>query len=81
MDRRANALPTGGRYSRTLRMSTILSMEQLARIVDASAVSLDARVARALAHDGAGCVVARFTYWYTGRPPVFEAIVLRPPAA
>ena len=53
-------------------------MEQIARIVDADHVSLDARVARALTHDGAGCVVARFTYWYTGRPPVHEAIVLRP---
>ena len=52
-------------------------MEQIARIVDADDVSLDARVARALAQDGAGCVVARFTYWYTGRPPVHEAIVLR----
>ena len=54
-------------------------MEQIARIVDADAVSLDARVADALARDDAGYVVARFTYWYTGRPPVHEAIVLRPP--
>jgi hypothetical protein len=53
-------------------------MEQIARIVDADTVSLDARVARALAQDEVGCVVARFTYWYTGRPPVHEAIVLRP---
>jgi hypothetical protein len=52
-------------------------MEQIARIVDADTASLDARVARALARD-AGCHVARFTYWYTGRPPVHEAIVLRP---
>lgn len=52
-------------------------MEQVARIVDADALSLDARIARALALD-AECVVARFTYWYTGRPPVHEAIVLRP---
>jgi len=56
-------------------------MEQVARLIDADTVSLDARVARALARDGADCVVARFTYWYTGRPPVHEAIVLRPPGA
>ena len=80
MDRGANALPTGGRCSRCLRLPTISSMDQIARIIDASAVSLDARVASALAQDDADCVVARFTYWYTGRPPVFEAIVLRAPA-
>jgi hypothetical protein len=25
--------------------------------------------------------VARFTYWYTGRPPIHEALVVRPPAS
>ena len=55
-------------------------MEQIARIVDADAASLAARVARTLPADRADCVVARFTYWYTGRPPVYEAIVLRPAA-
>ena len=80
MDRRAISVSTAGRYLRPSGQPTISSMDQIARIVDADAVSLDARVARALAHDDAGCVVARFTYWYTGRPPVHEAIVLRPAA-
>ena len=49
------------------------------RIVDSDATSLETRVARAALALGAGCAVARFTYWYTGRPPVHEA-VLRLPA-
>lgn len=48
------------------------------RIVDSDAVSLDARVARAMLAFGAGCAVARFTYWYTGRPPVHEAVLRTP---
>lgn len=52
-------------------------MEPLARIVDGDLSSLELRVSRALAHDGGDCRVARFTYWYTGRPPVHEAILLR----
>jgi hypothetical protein len=51
-------------------------MEQVARLIDADAASLAVRVSRALQQD-ADCVVTRFTYWYTGRPPVYEAIVLR----
>jgi hypothetical protein len=55
-------------------------MEQLARLIDGDAASLDARVLRALERDGAaGCLVSRFTYWYTGRPPVYEALLLRRP--
>ena len=77
MDRWARPVPTACRYLRAYARPTISAMDQIARIVDADAVSLDARVSRALAQDGAGCVVARFTYWYTGRPPVHEAIVLR----
>ena len=45
------------------------------RIVDSDAHALDARVARAALALGAGCVIARFTYWYTGRPPVHEAVL------
>ena len=46
------------------------------RIVDGDLASLEERVRRAM-DDGAECVVARFTYWYTSRPPVHEAVVLR----
>ncbi len=52
-------------------------MEPLARLIDADRSSLELRVSRALARDGGDCRVARFTYWYTGRPPVHEAILLR----
>ena len=49
-------------------------MERVAQIIDADLRSLDARVARLVATE---CVVLRFTYWYTGRPPVYEARVYR----
>jgi len=53
-------------------------MEQLARLIDGDASSLDARVSRAVERVGAaGCVVSRFTYWYTARPPVYEAVLFR----
>jgi|1186.fasta_scaffold67444_2 hypothetical protein len=51
----------------------MLVMEPLARIIDADATSLDARVRRAMR--GRECLVTRFTYWYTGRPPVYEAVI------
>ena len=54
-------------------------MEPVARLIDGDAASLELRVSRALALDGGSCRVARFTYWYTGRPPVHEAILLRAP--
>jgi hypothetical protein len=50
---------------------------QVVRIVDGDERSLAARVARVLAALGPECTVLRFTYWYTGRPPVHEAIVRR----
>ena len=53
-------------------------MEQIARLIDADSGSLDARVMAVMDAGDAECVVARFTYWYTARPPVHEAIVLRP---
>jgi hypothetical protein len=53
-------------------------MVQIARFIDADALSLDSRVRRVLG-DSTELVVSRFTYWYTGRPPVHEAIVLRVP--
>jgi hypothetical protein len=49
----------------------------LIRIIDGDEGSLSSRVARALAALGPECTVLRFTYWYTGRPPVYEAIVRR----
>jgi hypothetical protein len=49
----------------------------LVRIVDGDERSLRARVARVVAVLGPECTVLRFTYWYTGRPPVHEAIVRR----
>ena len=52
-------------------------MEPVARLIDGDLASLELRVSRALALDGGACRVARFTYWYTGRPPVHEAILLR----
>ena len=46
------------------------------RIVDGDLDSLEDRLRWAM-DDGAECIVARFTYWYTSRPPVHEAVVLR----
>jgi hypothetical protein len=47
------------------------------RLVDGDEGSLSSRVARVLAALGPECTVLRFTYWYTARPPVYEAIVRR----
>jgi hypothetical protein len=58
-------------------MPTMMVMEKLVQIIDGDPASLEARVVRALAGDPLECVVARFTYWYTGRPPVYEALVFR----
>jgi hypothetical protein len=52
-------------------------MEKVVQIIDGDLASLEARVVRALAGDSPECVVSRFTYWYTGRPPVYEALVFR----
>lgn len=50
-------------------------MDDAIRIIDADERALNARVARASLTLGAACAVARFTYWYTGRPPVHEAVL------
>jgi hypothetical protein len=50
---------------------------EVVRLIDGDEGSLSARVARVLAALGPDCTVLRFTYWYTGRPPVHEAIVRR----
>jgi hypothetical protein len=47
------------------------------RLIDGDERSLTSRVARVLAGLGPECTVLRFTYWYTGRPPVYEAVVRR----
>ena len=56
-------------------------MEPVARLIDGDLGSLELRVSKALALNGGGCRVARFTYWYTGRPPIHEALLVRPPAS
>jgi hypothetical protein len=55
-------------------------MQDVVRIIDGDPASLEARIARMLAHVGSDWRVARFTYWYTGRPPIHEALLVRPPA-
>ncbi len=58
-------------------MPILLDMDDV-RLVDGDERALDARVAKVVAALGAGCAVSRFTYWYTGRPPVHEAVVQLP---
>jgi hypothetical protein len=50
---------------------------EVVRLIDGDEGSLSSRLARVLAALGPECTVLRFTYWYTGRPPVYEAIVRR----
>jgi hypothetical protein len=56
-------------------------MEEVTRIVDTDETSLEERVTGVLQRVGAACTVRRFTYWYTGRDAVHEAIVARSAAA
>jgi hypothetical protein len=60
-------------------MPTMNGMQEVVRIIDGDRASLEARVARALERVGEDWRVARFTYWYTGRPPIHEALIVRPP--
>jgi hypothetical protein len=58
-------------------------MDEVTHILeDTDAASLEARVLRVVEDDAEPCVVTRFTYWYTGREPVHEAVVrhVTPPA-
>ena len=55
-------------------------VEDVVRLIDGDPDSLEARVARALERVGSDWRVARFTYWYTGRPPIHEALIVRPPS-
>ena len=47
------------------------------RIVDGEQDSLERRIAVLLA-EHRGLVVSRFTHWYTGRPPLYEATLHAP---
>jgi hypothetical protein len=58
------------------RAPTVPDIE-VVRIIDGDERSLSSRLARVLAALGPECTVLRFTYWYTGRPPVYEAVVRR----
>ena len=50
---------------------------EVVRLIDGDEGSLSSRVARVLAALGPGCTVMRFTYWYTGRPPVHAADIVQ----
>jgi hypothetical protein len=56
-------------------------MEQVIRLTDADPASLERRLRHLLGREPPACRVARFTYRYTGRPPVHEAILIRSPRA
>ena len=47
----------------------------IARLADPDPSSLAARVARVTATLAGGYVVLQATLWYTGRPPVYTAVV------
>jgi hypothetical protein len=64
---------------RRARAADHRAMEDVVRLIDGDAESLETRIARALERVGADWRVARFTYWYTGRPPIHEALLVRPP--
>lgn len=48
------------------------------RMFDSSEASLTRRLQAEDLPEGS--VVSRFTYWYTSRPPAFEAVVTAPTA-
>ena len=54
-------------------------MQDVVRLIDGDQTSLEARIARMLEQVGEDWRVARFTYWYTGRPPMHEALLVRRP--
>jgi len=56
-------------------------MDQVTRLVDGDLTSLQRRIDRLLAQRPGECSVLRFTYWYTARPPMHEAILIRLPSA
>jgi hypothetical protein len=52
---------------------------EIARLIDADERSLRARVHELTAGLSEAFSVTHFTYWSTGRPPTFEAIVSASP--
>ena len=70
-------------YAASLWRATAASdhpdMEDVVRLIDGDQSSLEARIARMLEQVGSDWRVARFTYWYTGRPPIHEALLVPPP--
>jgi hypothetical protein len=56
-------------------------MVEVLRMIDSDAASLARRLDAALRELGDGHIADTFTHWYTTRPPVHEAVVLRPPGA
>jgi hypothetical protein len=54
---------------------------EVMRLIEGDKGSLSRRGARVLASLLCDCTVLRFTYWYTARPPVHEAVVHRASSA
>ena len=54
-------------------------MQDVVRLIDGDQTSLEARIARMLEQVGDDWRGPRFTYWYTGRHPIHEALLVRPP--
>lgn len=54
-------------------------MDHEIRLVDEDLASLQRRVDRVLAQEPEARTVLRFTYWYTARPPVHEAVLVALP--
>lgn len=48
---------------------------EIARLADADPASLAIRLARITAGLAGGYVVQQATLWYTGRPPMYTAVV------
>jgi hypothetical protein len=81
LDLRSSELVRAVATARRSRGRPCQAMDDVVRIIDGDAASLERRVARLLERLGSDWRVARFTYWYTGRPPIHEALVVRPPAS
>jgi len=47
----------------------------IARLIDGDEASLAQRVERVTATVAHEVSVRHFTYWYTGRPPAYEAVI------
>jgi hypothetical protein len=69
----------GASLRRSFARADHWGMEEVVRLIDGDQQSLDVRIARTLERVGSDWRVARFTYWYTGRPPVHEALIVRLP--